>query len=307
MSTAIDLRSVLENAGITPTRESKKEIAAHCPRHVERTGHHDVHPSWSINKYSYIHFCFSCGYRGTITSLLVDLTGSAPEDLEGTLNRESFLRKMAPVREDPEQYIGPILTEWALRNRLTDVPQRLLAFRKLRREAVDAMEVRWSSETKQWVLPLRDESGTLMGAQYRQKGVVLTLPEGMPKSVLLFGFLQMRDKDHVTLVESPLDAVRLFGLGIPAVSSLGAWVSRDQVRLLARNFARVFVGLDNDKAGNDACGIVFPMLRKAGCVPIRWRYEGLLDDDGEPAKDIGDVASDDAVRDSWRRTWRFGM
>ena len=306
MSVTLDLRSLLENAGITPTRESSKEISAHCPHHFGGT-QVDVHPSWSINKHSYAHFCFSCGYRGTVTSLLVDLTGSSPENLEATLNRDSFLRKMAPVREEPERYVGPILTEWAIRNRLTDVPQRLLAFRHLRREAVDALEVRWSADTRQWVIPLRDEAGTLKGAQWRQKGVVFTLPEGMAKSTLLFGFLQTCEHDHVTLVESPLDAVRLFGLGIPAVSSLGSWVSRDQIRLLARNFARVFVGLDNDKAGDAACRVVFPLLRKAGCVPIRWNYADLTDEDGKTAKDLGDVATDGAVMESWRRTWRMGL
>lgn len=304
---SVDLRSLLENAGITPTRESSKEILARCPQHVERTGHVDSHPSWSISKQNYAHFCFSCGYRGTITSLLRDLLGEAPENLEAALNAESFLRKMAPVREDPERYVEPVLTEWALANQLGNVPQRLLDFRHLQRWAIDQLQVRWSSDTRQWVLPLRSFGGELLGAQYRQKGNVVTLPTGLTKSALLFGFPAMAEEHHVTLVESPLDAVRLVGLGIPAVSSLGAWVSRDQVRTLARHFSRVFVALDDDRAGNEACTSLFPALRRAGTVPIRWRFDGLTDEDGEPAKDLGDVATDEMLLASWQRTWRMGL
>jgi hypothetical protein len=304
---AVDLRNLLENAGVIPTSETAKEIHARCPMHVARTGHPDRHPSWSINKHTYVHFCFACGYKGTIRGLLIDLQGTAPENLEATIQRDTFLRRMAPVREAPEVYVEPVVTEWALRYRYTDVPQRLLEFRHLTRPAIDALQVRWAADTRQWVLPLRSFTGELLGAQYRQKGSVATLPEGLAKSALLFGFPQVSAGSYCALVESPLDAVRLFGLGIPAVSSLGAWVSHEQITVLARFFSRVFIALDDDDAGNQAADVVAPMLRRAGCVPLRWNYTGLVDEDGHKAKDLGDVASDDAVRDSWRRTWRMGL
>jgi DNA primase len=111
-------------------------------------------------------------------------------------------------------------------------------------------------------------------------------------------------------VESPLDAVRLFGLGIPAIASLGAWVSAEQVALMARCFAAVYVALDNpaiDKAGRDGAEQVTTMLRRRRCAAIPWRYEGLVDEDGNPAKDPGDVASDDALLEAWASTQRWGL
>jgi hypothetical protein len=129
----------------------------------------------------------------------------------------------------------------------------------------------------------------------------------MEKSVTLFGFHQCRDSDYCAIVESPLDAVRLFGIGVPAVSSLGAWVSKEQVTLLARNFTSVYLAMDDDKTGHKSVEIVAPMLRRAGTVPIPWDYEGLYDDEGVPAKDPGDVASDAMLIASWERTSRMGL
>jgi len=141
-----------------------------------------------------------------------------------------------------------------------------------------------------------------MGAQYRQKGAVYTLPEGMEKRHTLFGYHQARPFDYCAVVESPLDAVRLFQVGVPAVSSLGAWVSAEQVRLLARNFSTVYAALDNDKAGAQGVEILTAGLRKHGCAVVPWDYTGLVDAEGNPAKDVGDVASDAALVASWDRT-----
>ena len=83
----VDLLGALVEAGIDRLHEGRKEISGACPMHLQRTGHPDIHPSWSINRFTYLHNCLACGYKGTLTSLLVDLTGSAPEDLEIALKQ----------------------------------------------------------------------------------------------------------------------------------------------------------------------------------------------------------------------------
>ena len=305
-----DVFALLAGAGVQQLHLGSKEITGLCPMHEARTGRPDAHPSWSINRSTYRHQCFSCGYRGTLTGLLVDLTGAAPADLEETIKEESFLRTMEGLRERPQDILDPVLpllTDWALEHILIDVPEKLLMFRRLRRAAVDAFQVRWDRAQRQWVMPIRDPFGELLGAQYRQPGSVLTLPPGLAKSTTLFGYRQMREYDHVVLVESPLDAVRLFGLGIPALSSLGAWVSWAQVTLMARCFATVILALDDDEAGHEGTEQCTAMLRKQSCAVVKWRYQGLVDEDGKPAKDVGDVESDDALLEAWASTQRFGL
>lgn len=277
--------------------------------HFKRTGREDRHPSWSISKRKYVHRCWSCGYRGSLTDLLTDLTGAAPEDLEQKLHEEGFLRQMGDfekARREPEITL-PTLTPWVLDNIMVDLPFKLMALRYLKQAALAAYRVRWDPETRQTVLPLWDTRGHLLGAQYRQKGAVYTLPEGMEKSRTIFGYQQVQPFDTAVCVESPLDAVRLFGLGIPAFSCLGAWVSREQVAIMARLFSYVVMALDNDQAGHDAEKVVLPMLKKAGCPAVMWDYTGLTDSEGEPAKDVGDVPDDDALLCAWDNTRRRGF
>ena len=302
----IDLRDTLEAAGIQGLRETPKELVGRCPGHFERTGHEDHKPSWSVNKTTYVHFCFSCGYKGTLTQLLTDLTGSAPIDLVDELQRQSFLSRIA-VREQPEETLEPVISEWAITHLLDDVPQKLLEMRYLMRSAIDAYRVRWNRDTRQWVMPVWSPSGDLLGAQYRQSGSVLTLPTGMEKSRTYFGYHEAKQYDWAVLVESPLDAVRLFGLGIPAFATLGAWVSREQVTLMARCFSYVVLALDNDKAGNEAAEVVGPMLKRQGCAALSWDYTDLTDVDGEPAKDVGDVPDDEMLLAALTRTRNFGL
>lgn len=311
MAVTLDLTSILDGAGVENLKEGPKEVSGSCPAHLERLGHLDRHSSWSINKYSFLHHCFSCGYSGTLTGLLIDQLGSAPENLEEELTKAVLNRNwekasnpvVIPQPVDPT----PVVNDWSLVNMMKDVPQRLVDFRRLQRKAVDEYGVRWDPERKSWVLPIRSDTGSLLGAQFRQKGNELNLPEGLEKSVTLFGLCQMKRHDTVALVESPLDAVRMYGIGIPAVSSFGAWVSWEQCTLLARNFAYVILALDNDKPGRTAAAKVQQLLRRRGVGTAMFRYEGLVDVDGAPAKDPGDVADDTAIWTAWNRSLRMGL
>jgi DNA primase len=299
---ALDLLEMLDAAGVSQLREGLSEIHGACPGHFDRVGHVDRHPSWSINKTKLTHLCFSCGYKGTLTQLLTDITGLPPDEgLELQIKQDSFLRRMADRMEDPAEIVAPLLDDWALQHILTDVPSRLLELRHLQRAAVDAYMVRWELERKCWVLPIRDPAGALLGAQYRQKGNVYTSPEGMQKNSTLFGYSTVSQEDHCALVESPLDAVRLYGMGIPAVASLGSWVSDAQARLLSRTYACVYLALDNDAAGKDGAQRIAPTIRKMGSSAVMWRYGD------SKAKDIGDVEDDAEVWSMWQRTLSFGM
>lgn len=298
----LDLVAILNNAGVQRVYENGDEVHGICPN----PDHDDHRPSWSMNNVTFAHFCFSCGYKGNLESLLRELTGGVPENLREELLTQSFLAKAKSFRDDPSEVPAggelPVLTEWSLANILRRVPRRMRELRNLKSEALEHYEVRWDSDSRQWVLPIRDRWGTLLGAQYRQKGSVLTLPMGLKKSELLFGITQAAPYDQAAVVESPLDAVRLWQCDIPAVSTLGAYVSREQMSLMARMFTSVIVALDNDDTGKDAAAALDKGLRKRGCVPIPWDYRGLKDEDGRRVKDVGDVASDDALLSAYHRT-----
>lgn len=300
MTTAFDVLHLLDKAGVQSLREGTKEISGKCPMHRQRLGREDRHASWSMNKTTFVHHCFSCGYSGTLTGLLIDLQGYAPENIEQEIAKESFLRTLTKIEK--KETSAPPPTEWELSNLLTDVSDSLLRLRNLKRHAVEKFQIRWDKKLQSWVIPVRSPDGLLLGVQYRQKGSVINAPLGLKKSSTLFGIYEMKSEDCITLVESPLDAVRLYGAGIPAVSSFGAWVSEEQVTLLARNFKTVVLALDNDSTGRTASVDVAKSLRKKGSAVVPFLYDGLYTTDGSLAKDIGDVPLDEDIRSAWRNT-----
>lgn len=291
---SLDVESILHSLDISVIRERGDELIAKCPMHFQRTGTEDAHPSWSINAKTYVHHCFSCGYSGTLNMLYRDVRGEVPEDLEWELSKQSVLSTLQKTdsKRDP---VSTSVNEWSLRN-YSDVPDRLLARRHLTREAIDFFGIRWDSVTKVWVIPIRTPQGDLMGFQFRQKGTVINHPPGMEKSSTLFGLHLFMEHSKITIVESPLDAVRLYAVGIPAVSSFGASVSSVQVGLLARHYQQIVSAMDNDAAGSRATLFLQRELTRLGSSVLPFDYSGLA------AKDPGDVESDDLLLRAWRRS-----
>ena len=128
-----------------------------------------------MNNVTFAHFCFSCGYKGNLESLLRDLTGEVPGELRQELQTQSFIAKAKLFRDDPDEVPAgeslPVLTEWSLANILRRVPRRMRELRKLTPEALDHYEVRWDTESRQWVLPIRDRWGIVIGGAVPAEGI----------------------------------------------------------------------------------------------------------------------------------------
>jgi DNA primase len=290
----LDIESILAQIGVVVTRQDGEEYWALCPQHRQRTGKDDSHPSWSMNAGTFAHHCFSCGYSGNLTSLYRDLMGDVPDDLEWEVAKTSMQSTLERI--DREEVVsGPNISEWALKQ-YHDVPARLLELRKLARASIDLYGIRWNREDRCWVIPIRTVEGDLLGFQFRQKGLVLNHPKGMEKASTLFGLHHLLEHPRIAVVESPLDAVRLHGVGAPAVATFGASVSDEQVDLLARHYRFIVVAMDNDPPGIRSSFYLRSALKKRGCVAVDFDYTGLA------AKDPGDVESDEALLKAWNRS-----
>jgi DNA primase len=299
----LDLLPYLVEQGLQQAREIKDgvEIMGLCPAHLSRLGREDSRPSFGFNSAIGRGYCFSCQWRPDLTELVKQLTGHAPDhNLVISIQESAILRKLSEQKRKVTQDFS--LNEWTLGYRFQAVPDRLLLQRLLKRRAVIDMGVRWDPEVGCWVMPIRTPTGELLGWQQRQKGSVRTYPAGMAKSSTLFAHHQVApDFDVVTLVESPLDAVRLWQCNIPAVSAMGAGVSNVQVDLLARHYSIVVLALDDDPAGHQATQRLEFMLRKRKTATTRWRYAS-----GHGAKDVGDYRHDDDIIADFRTSYRLG-
>jgi len=257
-----ELEDLLAEIGVEDIRPGRDEIFARCPMHIEYLGRREVRPGkhWSINRETGSHYCFSCGYKGGLIRLIVDVTHKSPWEARKIIrNHKLDFRAWSGLasgkpdiseEEEPEDYVD-------LSERLEcfiDPPGAALRQRGLQRHSVDHYGVRWDQEASAWVLPIRGPTGDVWGFQTKSDDRVLNHPSGVRKSRTLFGLdvlieLPPAFRDYVILVESPLDVVYVDGWGYPAVSSFGCTVSDRQLRLLIQYFDRFILALDNDDAG----------------------------------------------------------
>lgn len=279
---------MLADLGVDIRRSDGKEITGKCPVHIRTVGKEDRSPSWSMNSETGLWICFSCGARGTLSMLVSELTGE--EDTVLLVHRlliDSGLSRLnAPERTKPEPDV-----DWLTFSRFSRVPERLLSGRGLDDAAAWRLGVRWDTEAKCWIIPIVSPLGELKGWQAKKTGWFKNVPEGVVKSTTLFGIERFTSGTAV-LVESPLDVVRLASVTdeVQGLASFGAFVSTEQMSLLASAAQKVIVAMDNDRAGwaaNRHLSKNLPHLRGG----VRW-----FDYADSDAKDIGDMSNREIMR-----------
>ena len=242
-------------------------------------------------------------FSGGLEELFLLKGHRVPENLAQQIDKASAYKAALHVvsREVNPDFAPYDVHEWDVRNRFVDVPFKLLQLKALTVMAADVFDIRWDSEERCWVLPIRSPKGELWGYQFRQKGAhPNTQPEGIAKSQTLFGLSAMRRYRDVMVVESPLDAVRCFSIGIPSVATMGMYVSDTQATLLARNFTRVVIAMDNDEAGDRGARVLGHMLDRRRTYHSRLSYHRLGD-----AKDPGEVEDNVVLLAAWRDARRL--
>lgn len=231
------------------------EIQAACPAHLERTGHIDHNPSFWINSDTGAFICFSCGFRGGVSSLISYVQNipfeSASEWLtssEHGLSRKLDRAVKPKLFEEVEDISESMLAAF------TEPTEEMLKQRGLAIEAAREYQVKHYQMKSAWVLPIRSPlTNALIG--WQEKGIsgryFNNYPKGVKKSSSLFGYHTYTGGDMI-VVESPLDAVRLKSIGISGgVATYGALVSKDQINVI-RGADRIIVAMDHDEAGREA-------------------------------------------------------
>lgn len=282
MTTGItDLSSVLIELGVDVRRAGEREISGCCPVHLRTTGKIDRSPSWSMNASTGAWICYSCGAKGSLYSLVSELTGDYKSIwevhsflIESGLNQ---LNKVDVAEPQPD-------VDWITYNKFSDVPAHLLDSRKLDPAVARRYGIKWNASNKSWVIPIVSSEGELVGWQEKKKDWVRNYPVGVKKSESLFGVERVRSKVGV-LVESPLDVVRLAGVTdfASGLGTFGAHVSKSQIYLASSLVDSLIIAMDNDQAGRESAERLWKALPrfKGG---VKWLRYSHTD-----AKDIGDM------------------
>lgn len=252
-----DLEALLTDIGIKLGRSTDWEVYGYCPGHKEILGRADRTPgTWSVARTTGNHYCFSCGYGGTLVDLILDRKGGTPW---GALTRmreygidlsdpddlpESFFENRRRTADVPDH-----LGEHELA-RFVDPPLKVLKKRCLTPVSAKHYGVRWDAERRCWITPIRLVGGALLGWQEKNERFFNNHPKKVAKSKTLFGIDVLPANATAILVESPLDVCRLHSAGfLGGVSSFGVMVSDDQMRLLLSVTDELILALDNDDNG----------------------------------------------------------
>jgi hypothetical protein len=294
----IDIEKVLLSLDLQLYAQRGAEVNGLCPMHKKRTGKEDNHPSWWINSETGAHICFSCGYKGNVYTLVSDVRGIDYHEAREYVNDKEDMpidSLMKRIKELP-QYVqaepDAIPMSEARLAVYTEPPEIELKKRFLKQGAVKVHGVLWDVKNEAWILPIRDpDDGVLWG--WQEKGArgrfFKNQPAGVRKSKTVFGVQIMSANHDLIIVESPLDAVRLTGLGHNAISTFGAIISEDQAKIM-RRAPRVIAAMDNDKAGHTANEQMRGFSRKYGMELSYFNYTGI------DVKDVGDMTESEIAK-----------
>lgn len=246
------------------------EYTAICP------WHHDTgKPNLYVNGVKGVYLCMSCGAKGHLDRLTGVLP---PQTTQGVRDR---LKTMKATRQEQRHYPEGWLKQF-------DVPHPYWTVeRGLPDETVTRFGLGFDPFSNRVTLPLRDVHGRVLGVTYRRldDGKPKYLhPKGFPTGRHLYGAWLLEDERKVALVEGQVDAVRCWASRVPALSMMGARLTRDQVKVLIRSgITQVVLMLDNDLAGVRGTVQIHEALQGSGIrVKAGWYrdYWRVKDPDG---------------------------
>lgn len=227
-----------------------KEAVAACPFHAP-----DRHPSWSVNVWTGLHNCFSCGARGNLASLVSHVNRISYTDAVIWVNTNLGWAKSHKWLEDRHaitNYAPDRLkiseSDMAL---FTDPPADQLMSKRINEDSARRFGVKWNPEHESWIFPIREPfTNDLWGWQEKNERIFRNYPSGTKKSKTLFGLSAFEHDSTAILVESPVDAVRFDACGYRGgLSSWGVQVSDRQLALIQQLTESVILAFDNDSVG----------------------------------------------------------
>lgn len=287
--TVEEMTDTLDRLGVRYFNINGYEIQAHCPAHVERTGHEDHNPSFFINADSGAFICFSCQWKGNLYTLIsyveqIDFAQAkdwmnSPGHMLARFER-AIAPKPKPVLEELTHVTESMLSAFTM------PPAEALLSRGLTVRGATHHGLLWDARRDNWIIPIRNpKDNKLMG--WQEKGYnhryFNNKPSKVKKSLALFGYGEYTGGDMI-VVESPLDVVRLTSLGkTGGVATYGATVSEAQFSLI-RDADRVIFAMDNDPAGINASRHLLSLCNLLGKEAWFFNYGAM------EIKDIGGMS-----------------
>lgn len=285
----ISFRAYLSSRGVNYLREIKEgqtDIMITCPFH--KNGE-ERKPSAGISKKDGVFHCFTCGTVKNFTEVLSYCLGyyndkgeKGKEWIINNIEANELEQRQLPFNISREKPQNLFVEEQELDSYRYYHPYMFK--RKLTREIVNKFDVGFDRETNSITFPVRDIRGnTLFIARRRVDIKYFHYPSGVEKP--LYGIYELsKNAKEVIICESIFNALTCYVYGKEALALNGTG-SREQIdRLLKLDVRVIYLGLDNDEAGNKGAERIYKKLKGHFII-----YKMVVPKD----KDINDLSKDE--------------
>lgn len=288
--TSEQIKRVLNGSGIEVVNEVDSDFIVFCPYHNNtRT------PAAEVSKKSGIFFCFSCQISKSLTEFVMYVSNRSYfeasryiKSKEQESNLATLINQTLYKKPDYVEYDKELVKR--LNNQAMQSSRAISYFtnRKITKESIINFELGYSEKQDMVTIPVQSPDGMCVGFVGRSvDGKEFKNTPGLPKSKILFNLHRIKKLDHVYVVESSFDAIRLNQVGLPAVATLGANVSKIQTDLLQKYFNNIVVILDNDEAGQSMGQKIIDRLgSRVFVIKLDDKYKDIGDMDDDEIKNL---------------------
>ncbi len=280
------IRRSLLASGIEIVSEVDIDFIIFCPFHNNtRT------PAAEVHKTNGLFYCFACQETKELTEVIMQASGRSYFEAARLIDSKSDSKNLVEALEETlskkpefEEYDLSMI-ERLHNNALNNIKAiEYYKSRKITKDSVIKYKLGYSEKQDMVTIPVYSPDGLCLGFVGRSiEGKVFKNTPGLPKSKTLFNIQRAKRFDKVFVVESSFDAIRLEQVGVHAVATLGATISKEQRKLLKQYFNQVIVLGDNDEAGKNMSKKMISYFGN-GCIAPSLP-EGI--------KDVSDLTNED--------------
>ena len=310
------IKSVIKSIGLEVVGETSNDFLCYCPFHSNRNT-----SSFSVSREKGAFICFnpSCGESGTLLELVKRVMHKndfesmrfiAAKETEALENFDQLLADTMEEKPVFEEFSQETLDRLGVDLFNSKSAMEYLNLRGINEESMKYFGLGYSSSMNMVITPVHSPDGTPIGLVGRSiEGKSFKNSTNLPKSKTLFNIHRAKKiGDHVVVVESNFDAIRVHQAGFPnVVATLGGFLSTEQQNLLNRHFNRITIMTDADLAGRELGFSIANKLRMKDLLWSSYQYGKIYPHD---AKDAGDMTDEEikaciknSVSDIEYRSW----
>lgn len=228
-----------------------------CPHH---SGGNESEPSCGVYcgndpdvEYGTVN-CFTCGFKGPLFLLVSECFGKDTEWAKQWLVDNFSTTLIEKITGLPPIELNSSKKVETLDESYLDTLQSFHPYmtkRKLNLKVCEKFKVKYEPQSQCLVFPVWDEFNNLV--MLTRRSVLnkrFIIDEGKEKPIYLYNFIKYNNIEEVTICESQINALTLWGYGIPAIATFGCSVTDKQFNILNRSSIKhYFIAYDGDDAG----------------------------------------------------------